>query len=149
MGGIIPRTIKNRVIHQWIDGLTREEIARENDIGAGNVTAIIQDARKHKEYNDIDPLRQVSFRLRAEGLDSSSFAFAIRLKSIMEENAINEDQIEPIIQDFSTYSLRQKIPYDIIIKSGREALYLEELYGVPIEKIPEYITQRKKNARQN
>jgi hypothetical protein len=127
-----------------VDGLTREEIARENDIGAGTVTAIIQDARKHKEFSDIDLLRQVSIRLRAEGLDLSSLAFAIRLKSIMEENGINEDQIEPIIQDFATYSLRHKIPYDTIIKSGREALYLEQIYGVPIEKIPEYITQGKK-----
>ena len=56
---------------------------------------------------------------------------------------INEDQIEPIIQDFATYSIRYKIPYDTIIKIGREALYLEQKYGVPIEKIPEYITQGK------
>ena len=61
----------------------------------------------------------------------------------MEENDINEDQIEPIIQDFATYCLRYKIPYDTIIKIGREALYLEQKYAVPIEKIPEYITQGK------
>jgi transcriptional regulator with XRE-family HTH domain len=144
LGGIIPRNVKNRVIHQWVDGLTREEIARENDIGAGTVTAIIQDARKHKEYNDIDLLRQISIKLRVEGLDSSSLAFAIRLKNIMEDNGINEDQIEPIIQDFATYRLRHKISYDDIIKSGREALYLEQTYDIPIEKIPQYITQGKK-----
>ena len=61
----------------------------------------------------------------------------------MEENDINEDQIEPIIQDFATYSLRYKIPYDTIIKIGREALYLEQKYDVPIEKIPQYISQGK------
>jgi hypothetical protein len=145
MGGVIPRNIKLKVINQWLDGLTREAIARENDIGAGTVTAIIQDARKHTEARDIDLLRQVSIRLTAEGLDPSSLAYAIRLKSIMEENGINEDQIESIVQDFAAYGLRNKISYDIIIRSGREALYLEQMYDVPIEKIPEYITQGKKS----
>jgi hypothetical protein len=70
-------------------------------------------------------------------------AFATKLKRIMEENDINEDQIEPVIQDFATYYIRYKIPYDTIIKIGHEALYLEQKYAVAIEKIPEYITQGK------
>jgi hypothetical protein len=143
MGGKIPRYIKEKVIRQWLNGLTREEIARKNDIGAGTVTAIVQDAKKQEEYNDIDLLREVSRKLKEEGLSLPSLGFAIRLKRKMEENDINEDQIEPIIQDFAIYSLRYKIPYDAIIKSGREALYLEQKFGVPIEKIPEYITQGK------
>ena len=143
MGGKIPRSIKVKVIRQWLDGLTRERIAKKEDIGAGTVTAIIQEARKEEEYNDIDLLREVAVRLKEEGIGLPLLAFAIKLKRIMEENDINEDQIEPIIQDFATYCLRYKIPYDTIIKIGREALYLEQKYAVPIEKIPEYITQGK------
>jgi len=62
----------------------------------------------------------------------------------MEENGINEDQIESIIQDFAAYCLQHSTSYDTVIQSGREALYLEEKYRVPIEKIPEYIIQAKK-----
>lgn len=61
----------------------------------------------------------------------------------MEENDIKEDQIESIIRDFAAYSLRHKLPYDIIIKSGYEALYLEHKFGIPIEQIPEYISKGK------
>jgi chromosome segregation ATPase len=143
LGGKIPRNIKVKVIRQWLDGLTRERIAKKEDIGAGTVTAIIQEARKEEEYNDIDLLREVAVRLKEEGIGLPLLAFATKLKRIMEENDINEDQIEPIIQDFATYCLRYKIPYDTIIKIGREALYLEQKYAVPIEKIPEYITQGK------
>ena len=143
MGGKIPRNIKLKVIRQWLDGLTRERIAKKEDIGAGTVTAIIQEARKEEEYNDIDLLREVAVRLKEEGIGLPLLAFAIKLKRIMEENDINEAQIEPIIQELATYCLRYKIPYDTIIKIGREALYLEQKYGVPIEKIPEYITQGK------
>src|SRR5829696_4566236 len=143
MGGRIPRNLKEKVIRQWLDGLTRERIANEDDIGTGTVTSIIQEARKEEEYNDIDLLREVAVRLKEEGTGLPSLAFAIRLKRIMEENDINKDQIEPVIQDFATYCFRYKIPYDTISKIGREALYLEQKYGVPIEKIPEYITQGK------
>jgi hypothetical protein len=141
--GKIPRNIKVKVIRHWLDGLTRERIAKKEDIGAGTITAIIQEARKEEEYNDIDLLREVAVRSKAEGIGLPLLAFATRLKRIMVENDINEDQIEPIIQDFATYCLRYKIPYDTIIKIGREALYLEQKFGVPIEKIPEYITQGK------
>jgi hypothetical protein len=144
LGGSIPRNIKEKVVRQWLNGLTRESIAKENDIGVGTVTGIIQEARQQKEYKDIDLLRQISLKLKEEGLELPSLAFAIRLARIMEENGINEDQIEPIIQDFAAYSLRHNVSYDTVIKSGREALYLEEKYEVPIEKIPEYIIEAKK-----
>ena len=143
MGGIIPRNIKVKVIHHWIDGLTRERIVKKEDIGAGTVTAIIQEARKEEEYNNLDLLRELAVRLKAEGVRLPLLAFATRLKRIMEENDINEDQIESIIQDCATCCLRYQIPYDTVIKTGREALYLEQKFGVPIEKIPEIITQGK------
>ena len=127
-----------------MDGMTRENIRKENDIGAGTVTGIIQDARKQEEYQDVDLLREVSLKSKEEGLGLPKLAFAIRLARIMEQNGISEDQIESIIQDFAAYCLRHNVSYDTVIKSGHEALYLEEKYQVPIEKIPEYITERKK-----
>jgi hypothetical protein len=93
MGGKIPRNIKEKVIGQWLHGLTRERIANEDGIGAGTVTAIIQEARKQEDYNDIDLLRQVSVKLKEDGVELPLLGFAIRLQRIMEENGINEDQI--------------------------------------------------------
>jgi hypothetical protein len=130
MGGKISRYIKEKVVRQWLSGLTREEIVKKEDIGAGTVTGIIQEARKQAEYNDIDLLREVALRLKVEDLELPLIGFAIRLKRIMEENDIKEDQTESIIRDFATYSLRHKLSYDIIIKSGYEALYLEHKFGI-------------------
>ena len=143
MGGIILRSVKIKVIRHWLNGLTREEIVKKNDVGAGTVTGIIQEARKEDEYSDIDLLREVSKKLKEEGLALPSLGFAIRLRRIMEENEIKEDQIEPIIQEFAVCRLRQNISYDTLIQIGREALYLEQKFGVPIEKIPEYIVHGK------
>jgi hypothetical protein len=143
MGGKIPRNTKIKVTRQWLNGLTREKIAEKEDIGVGTVTAIIQEARKQEEYNDIDLLREIAVRLKEEGVELPLIGFAIRLKSIREENDINEDQIEPIVQEFALCRLRHNIPYDTLIQIGREALYLEQKYGVPIERIPRYIIQGK------
>jgi hypothetical protein len=147
LGGKIPKNIKEKVIRQWTDGLTRENIAKKDDIGAGTVTAIIQEARKQEEYQDIDLLRQISVKFNEEGLGLPLVGFAIRLKKIMEENGINEDQIEPIIQDFAAYCLRHNVSYDTVIQSGREALYLEEKFGIPVEDTRTYYS-RKGNNRQ-
>ena len=85
MGGKISRTIKEKVIRQWLDGLTRERIVKESDVGAGTITAIIQEARKQEEYNNIDLLRQVSVRIKEEGLELPLLGFVIRLKKIMAD----------------------------------------------------------------
>jgi hypothetical protein len=60
LGGKIPRNMKIKVIRHWLDRLTRDRIAKKEDIGVGTVTAIIQEARKEEEYSDIDLLREVA-----------------------------------------------------------------------------------------
>jgi hypothetical protein len=103
LGGKIPRKIKENVIQEWILGLRRDTIARNNDIGAGTVTNIIKSAKNQQEYNDIDLLRHLSLELKEAGLEPFILGFAIRIKKIMEQNDINEDQIEPIISDLASY----------------------------------------------
>jgi len=48
----VPRSIRERVIKQWLLGMSRDEIAKDNDIGAGTVSSIIKDAKQ--EIPDID-----------------------------------------------------------------------------------------------
>jgi transposase len=61
----MPKSIKQRVIKQWLQGMSRDEIAKDNDIGAGTVTAIIKDAKQ--DIPDIDLLRQVALVLKKYG----------------------------------------------------------------------------------
>lgn len=147
MGGKIPRNIKEKVIRQWLQGWTRERIARENDIGAGTVTAIIKEAREQKEYHDIDLLRNVAIVVKEEGLELAQLGFAVRLKRIMEENVINESQIEPIIIDFATYCFKHNLAFDKLIDGGYKALDLADKLGILVEKIPEYIVQATKRTQ--
>jgi transposase len=42
----IPKSVRERVVEQWLLGMSRDEIAKYNDIGAGTVSAIIKDTKK-------------------------------------------------------------------------------------------------------
>jgi len=48
MGGRVPLTIRRQVIKQWLDGHSRDQIAKDNDIGAGTVSAIIKQCGQEK-----------------------------------------------------------------------------------------------------
>ena len=67
----VSKSISERVIKQWLLGMSRDEIAKDNDIGAGTVSAIIKDAKQ--EIPDIDLLREVALVLKKEDLDLSVF----------------------------------------------------------------------------
>jgi hypothetical protein len=41
MGGKIPESIRRKVLRQWLEGYTRLQIARDNQIGTGTVSEII------------------------------------------------------------------------------------------------------------
>jgi DNA-binding CsgD family transcriptional regulator len=42
----IPKSIREQVIKQWLQGMSRDEIAKVNDIGAGTVSDIIKDIKQ-------------------------------------------------------------------------------------------------------
>jgi hypothetical protein len=42
MGVRMPTTIVREVIRQWLQGTSRDQIANDNQIGAGTVSAIIK-----------------------------------------------------------------------------------------------------------
>ena len=63
MGGTIPRKIKERVIRDWLQGMPRETIAKNNDLGVGTITNIIKDASLRKEYHDLELFRHLALVL--------------------------------------------------------------------------------------
>ena len=87
-----PKTIREQVIKQWLQGMSRDQVAKVNDIGAGTVSAIIKDTKE--QISDIDLLRQVAVVIKKNDLDLSIFASSIRIKNKLVEMGLNEDQIE-------------------------------------------------------
>jgi hypothetical protein len=64
----IPHKIKTKVIGEWIQGITRDKIARINGIGSGSVSVIIQQVKINDP--DIDLMRLVATNLRKKRYNS-------------------------------------------------------------------------------
>jgi hypothetical protein len=76
MGAKIPRPIKLDVIRKWLEGKSRDQIAKEVGIGAGTVSGIINECRQNDLQFDL--LREVAVKLKSQGVDILSFAPLVR-----------------------------------------------------------------------
>ena len=82
MGGNIPRAIKVNVIKEWLRGKSRDQIAKQEGIGAGTVSSIIQECRQND--TEFDLLRQVALELKNHGESIESFAPLVRLREVLK-----------------------------------------------------------------
>lgn len=154
MGGRIPQPIKLEVIRRWLRGYSRDEIAKDLDIGAGTVSGIIQEYR-HDDA-DFELLRGVAVELRDRGLQVKDFAPLFRLKSLLEEKEV-QLEIDPSDNLFSAYKKFESIivtlevlcfkhaaPMDRFLELVR-VLYLQlDSLGISLERLPEYLEGQKK-----
>jgi hypothetical protein len=62
MGSKTPYSVKLKVIEGWIQGISRDKIALDNDIGSGTVTSIIQQFKTN--IPDLDLMRELALKLK-------------------------------------------------------------------------------------
>ena len=74
MGSKIPKPIKLEVIRKWLEGKSRNNIAKEVGIGAGTVSGIIEEFRQNDP--EFDLLRETAVKLKNQGINIESFCFA-------------------------------------------------------------------------
>lgn len=88
----IPEPVRRNVTSGWLHGLSRDEVAKNNGIGAGTVSAIIKEAMQ--EDPEFDLQRQVALSLKKENnLDIKSFASLIRIRNkLIKEMGLNIDE---------------------------------------------------------
>ncbi|MBV9175557.1 MAG: hypothetical protein JO297_00815 [Nitrososphaeraceae archaeon] len=90
MGGNIPKPIKVNVLRKWLQGKSRDQIAKEEGIGAGTVSSIINECRQND--TEFDLLRQVAVIVRSEGYSIESFAPLVRIREILRRELLLPDK---------------------------------------------------------
>jgi hypothetical protein len=139
MRGKVPRHTKERVIHDWIQGLRRDKIAKKNNLGDGTVTGIIKEASQQEEYHDMIYFRQLAVLLKDNSLGPLEVGFAVRIMKIMEQNDINVDQIEALVSEFATYCYEDHLSFGEFVQIARECLSLADKLPIRIQEIPGFI----------
>jgi transcriptional regulator with XRE-family HTH domain len=127
----LPIEIKNNVLRMWLEGISRNRIARILGIGKGSVSGIIQNVRF--TMNDIDMLRAVAEVLFKEEVDVYTFASAINLKRKMDESNLPQDLIEKFHEDIDTISFKTGIEPKILIEKIVSILVLSINLNLPID----------------
>jgi transcriptional regulator with XRE-family HTH domain len=140
MKAIVPKSIKQRVIKQWLLGMSRDEVAKDNDIGAGTVTAIIKDAKQ--EIPNIDLLREVALVLKKYDLDLSVFAPSIRIKNKLDEMGLNEDQVETLIDNGNIHCFKRGLTDEKYFNIVDKVCALTDNLEMPLDELPNHIMQQ-------
>jgi hypothetical protein len=153
MGGRVPLTIRRQVIKQWLYGHSRDQIAKDNDIGAGTVSAIIKQCsqEKREQYFDeadfeFDLIRELAVMLKREGLAVNSFGSALRLQKKLDQNHLNEDQMDSFFENADLHCFKRGLKSEDFINSINTVCALSAGLKVPVEELPEYISQQNKKA---
>jgi hypothetical protein len=135
----VPKSIRERVIKQWLLGTSRDQIAKDNDIGAGTVSAIIKDAKQ--EIPDIDLLREVALVLKKNDLNLSVFAPSIRIKNKLDEMGLNEDQIDSLIDNGNTHCYKRGLTDEQYFNNVDKVCALSDNLEMPLDQLPDHIMQ--------
>ncbi len=97
MGKKIPQKVKIVVISEWLDGLSRDDIATNNSISQGSVSNIIETV-KTQEIPDIDLLRAIAVELSREKLTLITLARSIRLRKMFDNLHLSEEKVEKLLE---------------------------------------------------
>jgi len=136
----IPKSIREQVLKQWLQGMSRDQIAKDNDVGAGTVSSIIKDAKQ--EIPDIDLLRQGALVLKKNDLNMSVFAASIRIKNKLDGMGLNEDQIDSLIDNADTHCFKRGLTGEKYFNNVDKVCALSDNLKMPLDQLPNYITQQ-------
>jgi hypothetical protein len=90
----ISNDIRLGVIHYWLKGNSRDDIATKFNISSGGVTNIISEWRNNLGSFIVDDLRQLSLSLKKGGITPIECAIGFRIAKMMQRFGINEEQFE-------------------------------------------------------
>jgi|RhiMethySRZTD1v2_1073278.scaffolds.fasta_scaffold1449797_1 transcriptional regulator with XRE-family HTH domain len=93
----IPPIIKSEVLRDWLNGLSRDNIAIKNKISRGSVSNIIN-AVKAQDIPDIDLLRAVAVELKSNDLTLITLATSIRLRNMVDKLHLPEEKVDKLLE---------------------------------------------------
>src|ERR1044072_4345562 len=93
----IPEMIKSRIIVQWLQGLSRDAMARDNNISTGAVSNIINELTNALGKYETDALREVVKLLMSADLSPAQWEIEFRKKKILSKDGIDGETADHFI----------------------------------------------------
>ena len=147
MGKKIPKSIQEKVLKKWLEGKTRDLIARELKISGGTVTSIVQQRRR--EDREFDLMRIVAVQLRRLGITVESFAPLIRCRQLIKAEYSDrsksveelEENIDALIEALCVFCFRQKKTVPEFGNMVQSIYHAADKYEIELSDLPTYINE--------
>jgi hypothetical protein len=130
--------IRRKVIQQWFNGLPRDKIAEDNNIGAGTVSSVISDYKVALETLDFDSIRQLALEIRKQQLNWSDLGSRFRLYNYFIKSGATEDKIESFIDNISS----SNIPPEKVIELVNQLFNISKSESIPLDQVPGYVGEK-------
>jgi hypothetical protein len=137
----VPPEIREKVLALWLRAFSRDEIAKSIGIGAGTVSEIVKSYGLRNPGFDL--YREFVVTVKKEGSNIHELASAIRLRRLLISNDLSEEQIESLLRDTAMHCFRKGIDVKRFIDNIDRVSNLVDKTGVAVEKLPEYIQEKK------
>ncbi|MPZ08119.1 MAG: hypothetical protein GEU26_17175 [Nitrososphaeraceae archaeon] len=142
----IPEMIKSRVREQWLHALSRDAIARDNNISAGAVSNIIKEWTNALGKYEADALRELVKSLKSSGLSPAQCATGFRIMKIFEEQGMDAEAAEHFMSE--TY----KKCNELAISPTKVCTHINDLTefsnDIRLPEIKNYINQKLAEKRE-
>jgi hypothetical protein len=145
MNFAISNSTRSIVIQKYLQGKSRDDIARDCGLGAGTVSNIIAGWKANLDQYEVEDLRELGVNLKKSAITPAQCARGSKIISMLERLGVNEDNFENFISSIYLQCTRidDLAPHKI-------ASYLEDLIAfsktVPFSQIEQHIDE-KKNER--
>jgi hypothetical protein len=140
MPAAIPEMIKSRVITQWLQGFSRDDIARNNNISTGAVSNIINEWTNALGRYEADAMRELGKSLKTAHLSPAQCAIGFRTMKVLSDQGIDGETAEHIISD--TYNKCSSLG----ITPSKVVTHIEDLIkfsdNIRLPEIEDYINQK-------
>jgi hypothetical protein len=130
--------IRRKVIQQWFNGLPRDKIAEDNNIGAGTVSSVISNYKVGLETLDFDSIRQLALEIRKQQLNWSDLGSRFRLYNYFIKSGATEDKIESFIDNISS----SNIPPEKVIELVNQLFNISKSESIPLDQVPGYVGEK-------
>ena len=142
MPAAINEQTRKQVIHQWINGDTRDKIATANEIGEGTVSGIVNDWKKGLEDSEYESVRELAVQAKKQGLVLSDLASHFRFYNYIKKSGGNEDQIESFISNCTSGVGFEALSSEKIVHLVNQLFNISKSESIALEQVPDYIQQK-------
>jgi hypothetical protein len=138
----VPDSIRQKVLTQWLRGISRDMIANNVGKSRGTVSMIL---RQYREENpDFDTLRTYVVSVKNQGANIKELASLMRLDNRFNELGLDQSQVEVFLDNVAEHCFKKEMTTQEFINNIDEVTRVSRNIKVPIDKLQNFITDKRK-----